>query len=178
MPAYSPGLLAEQPLCSRWGAPGEDRAGVDNDAGKRGPRGVPDLAEAHAMSLLPQHTELDVIGAGLTVRLPGGDTVPFAHLDYAASAPCVRAAADAVEGLLPWYGSVHRGAGVRSRTSTLEYERARDIVAGFVGARPGDAVVFTRNTTDALNLLARCLPRRTSPRSSSTASTTRTCCPG
>ncbi|MBB4762696.1 aminotransferase class V-fold PLP-dependent enzyme [Amorphoplanes digitatis] len=110
------------------------------------------------MSLLPQHTELDVIGAGLTVRLPGGDTVPFAHLDYAASAPCVRAAADAVEGLLPWYGSVHRGAGVRSRTSTLEYERARDIVAGFVGARPGDAVVFTRNTTDALNLLARCLP--------------------
>ncbi|MEV4640042.1 aminotransferase class V-fold PLP-dependent enzyme [Actinoplanes sp. NPDC049548] len=87
-----------------------------------------------------------------------GETVRFAHLDYAASAPCVHAAADAVQNLLPWYGSVHRGAGIRSQTSTLEYERARDLVASFVGARAGDTVVFTRNTTDALNLLARVLP--------------------
>ncbi len=110
------------------------------------------------MSLVLQHTDLDVVGAGLTVDLPGGATVPFAHLDYAATAPCVRVAADAVQDLLPWYGSVHRGAGIRSQTSTLEYERARDIVGEFVGARTGDTVVFTRNTTDALNLLARALP--------------------
>ena len=32
---------------------------------------------------------------------------------------------------------------------------------GFVGAREGDEVVFTRNTTDSLNLLARALPRDT-----------------
>ncbi|MFI5494137.1 aminotransferase class V-fold PLP-dependent enzyme [Actinoplanes sp. NPDC051859] len=82
----------------------------------------------------------------------------FAHLDYAASAPCVRAAADAVQDLIPWCGSVHRGTGIRSRTSTRAYERARERVATFVGARPADAVVFTRNTTDALNLLARALP--------------------
>ena len=110
------------------------------------------------MSLVLQHTDLDVVGADLTVELPGGATVPFAHLDYAATAPCVRAAADAVQHLLPWYGSVHRGTGIRSQTATLEYERARDIVGDFVGARPGDTVVFTRNTTDALNLLARALP--------------------
>ncbi|BCB77953.1 aminotransferase [Phytohabitans flavus] len=85
----------------------------------------------------------------------------FAHLDYAASAPCARVAAEAVERLLPWYGSVHRGAGVRSSRSTLEYERARQAVGDFVGARAGDAVVFTRNTTDALNLLARVLPAGT-----------------
>ncbi|MEU8662012.1 aminotransferase class V-fold PLP-dependent enzyme, partial [Actinoplanes philippinensis] len=91
---------------------------------------------------------LDVIGAD----------DDFVHLDYAASAPCVRAAADAVHDLLPRYGSVHRGAGVRSQASTLAYELARDVVAEFVGARPGDTVVFTRNTTDALNLLARALP--------------------
>ncbi|GAA3921049.1 aminotransferase class V-fold PLP-dependent enzyme [Actinoplanes auranticolor] len=110
------------------------------------------------MSLVLQRTDLDVVGAELTVDLPGGTTVPFAHLDYAATAPCVRAAADAVQGLLPWYGSVHRGTGIRSQTSTLEYERARDLVGEFVGARAGDTVVFTRNTTDALNLLARALP--------------------
>ena len=103
-------------------------------------------------------SELDVVGADLTVDLPDGRAVRFAHLDYAASAPCVRAAADAVRDLLPFYGSVHRGTGLRSQTSTLEYERARDVVAEFVGARPGDQVIFTRNTTDALNLLARALP--------------------
>ncbi|MGW4943154.1 aminotransferase class V-fold PLP-dependent enzyme [Actinoplanes sp. NPDC004185] len=110
------------------------------------------------MSLVLQHTDLDVVGTDLTVDLPDGTTVPFAHLDYAATAPCVRAAADAVQSLLPWYGSVHRGTGIRSQTSTLEYERARDLVAEFIGARTGDAVIFTRNTTDALNLLARALP--------------------
>ncbi|GIF42092.1 aminotransferase class V-fold PLP-dependent enzyme [Actinoplanes xinjiangensis] len=87
-----------------------------------------------------------------------GDDDDFVHLDYAASAPCVRAAADAVAGLLPRYGSVHRGTGVRSQTSTLAYELARDVVAEFAGARSGDTVIFTRNTTDALNLLARALP--------------------
>lgn len=101
---------------------------------------------------------LEIVGDDLKVTLPGGETVPFAHLDYAASAPCVRAAADAVGGLLPRYGSVHRGAGVRSSASTVAYELARDVVAEFVGARPGDEVIFTRNTTDALNLLAGALP--------------------
>ena len=100
------------------------------------------------MSATLLSTDLDVVGL----------TPDFTHLDYAASAPCIRAAADAVTALLPFYGSVHRGTGLRSQTSTLEYERARDTVAEFVGARRGDHVVFTRNTTDALNLLARALP--------------------
>ncbi|MFC7529972.1 aminotransferase class V-fold PLP-dependent enzyme [Actinoplanes sp. GCM10030250] len=101
---------------------------------------------------------LDVVGDDLKVTLPDGEVVRFAHLDYAASAPCVRAAAGAVQDLLPRYGSVHRGTGVRSQASTLAYELARDVVAEFTGAGPGDCVVFTRNTTDALNLLARALP--------------------
>ena len=105
------------------------------------------------MTLTLQH-ELDVVGADLAT-VTG---TRFAHLDYAASAPCVRAAADAVADLLPRYGSVHRGTGVRSQASTAAYEHARAVVAGFVGARAGDTVVFTRNTTDALNLLARALP--------------------
>jgi len=109
------------------------------------------------MSVTLHTGELDVIGAE-NVALADGRSVRFAHLDYAATAPCLRVAADAVRDLLPFYGSVHRGTGLRSQTSTLEYERARDTVAEFVGARPGDEVVFTRNTTDALNLLARALP--------------------
>ncbi|SCG57348.1 aminotransferase class V-fold PLP-dependent enzyme [Micromonospora coxensis] len=83
------------------------------------------------------------------------------NLDHAASAPCARAAADAVAELLPWYASVHRGAGALSQRCTLAYERARQTVGDFFGARADDHVVFTRNTTDALNLLARALPAGT-----------------
>ena len=35
------------------------------------------------------------------------------------------------------------------------------MVRDFLGGRPDDTVIFTRNTTDAINLLARCLPHRT-----------------
>ncbi|MBB5870650.1 selenocysteine lyase/cysteine desulfurase [Allocatelliglobosispora scoriae] len=83
------------------------------------------------------------------------------NLDYAATAPCARAAADAVAELLPWYASVHRGAGALSQRCTLEYERARQTVGDFVGARADDYVIFTRNTTDALNLLAHVVPAGT-----------------
>src|SRR5262245_42461010 len=83
------------------------------------------------------------------------------NLDYAATAPCLKLAADAVAELLPWYGSVHRGAGALSQRCTLEYERARQVVGDFVGARPDDHVIFTKHTTEALNLLAHALPRGT-----------------
>jgi selenocysteine lyase/cysteine desulfurase len=95
-------------------------------------------------------------GAGAVLGVDG-----YANLDYAATAPCHAAAADAVARLLPWYASVHRGAGELSRRCTDEYESARRSVARFVDARADDHVIFTRNTTDALNLLARAVPAGT-----------------
>lgn len=60
-----------------------------------------------------------------------------------------------VEDFLPWYASVHRGTGYKSRLSTHLYDHARDVVMRFVGADPSThTVVFVRNTTEALNLLA------------------------
>jgi selenocysteine lyase/cysteine desulfurase len=103
-----------------------------------------------------------VASARLTVPLVDGRRVPYANLDHAASAPCLDAVADAVNELLPWYASVHRGAGFASQVSTRVYEQARDTLRRFVGAHRSDTVVFTRNTTDALNLLARSLPAGTS----------------
>src|SRR5919198_5646692 len=103
-----------------------------------------------------------VTGARLTVPLVDGSRVPYANLDHAASAPCLDAVQDAVNELLPWYASVHRGAGFASQVSTRVYEQARDTLRRFVGAHRTDTVVFTRNTTDALNLLARALPAGTS----------------
>jgi selenocysteine lyase/cysteine desulfurase len=99
-----------------------------------------------------------VCGADLRVPLVQGGDVRYANLDYAASAPALTAVADQVSDLLPLYSSVHRGAGYASQVSTAAYEAARRDVAAFAGARADDAVLFTRNTTDALNLLATTVP--------------------
>ena len=63
------------------------------------------------------------------------------------------------------------------RSRPTGYEQARETVRAFVGAWRRDAVVFTRNTTDAMNLLAHALPP--APRSwSSSPNTTRPCSRG
>ncbi|GLY39124.1 cysteine desulfurase [Amycolatopsis sp. NBRC 101858] len=102
-----------------------------------------------------------VAGAALRVPLVTGETIGYANLDHAASAPCLDAVRAKVDEFLPWYASVHRGAGFASQVSTRLYERTRDVLRRFVDARRTDTVVFTRNTTDSFNLLARSLPRHT-----------------
>jgi selenocysteine lyase/cysteine desulfurase len=109
----------------------------------------------------PASSLLRVVGEDVPVPVAGGGTVPYANLDYAASAPCLDVVRDAVEAALPYYSSVHRGAGYASQVMTDRYERARETVRAFVGAWRRDAVVFTRNTTDAMNLLAHALPHGT-----------------
>ncbi|MFE5564904.1 aminotransferase class V-fold PLP-dependent enzyme [Amycolatopsis japonica] len=103
-----------------------------------------------------------VAGAGLRVPLVTGGDIGYANLDHAASAPCLDKVRAAVDEFLPWYASVHRGAGFASQVSTKLYERTRGILRNFVDARSTDTVVFTRNTTDSFNLLARSLPKHTS----------------
>jgi selenocysteine lyase/cysteine desulfurase len=101
---------------------------------------------------------LPVVGRNLEVPLVTGGVRPFVHLDYAASAPALQSVVDAVQAHLPWYSSVHRGAGFTSAVSSEALENARHDVRRFVGGRADDVVIFTRNTTDALNLLASTIP--------------------
>ncbi len=101
---------------------------------------------------------LRLVGADTEVPLVTGGTRRYVNLDYAASAPALQAVHDAVEELLGWYSSVHRGAGFKSRASTAAYEGARESIREFVQARDDDAVIITRNTTDSINLLAGTLP--------------------
>lgn len=104
---------------------------------------------------------LRVVGRDLRVPLADGGAIPYVHLDYAASAPCLQRVRDDLDALLPWYSSVHRGAGFASAVCTEIYAASRGTVAAFVGARASDHTVFTRNTTDAIHLLASVLPRGT-----------------
>ncbi|MFJ8010855.1 aminotransferase class V-fold PLP-dependent enzyme [Streptomyces fagopyri] len=101
---------------------------------------------------------LPVLGRDVSVPLVTGGEVTYAALDYAASAPALQRVWDDVAAYAPYYGSVHRGAGYLSQLSTDLFENARVTVAEFLECREDDQVVFTRSTTDSLNLLAAALP--------------------
>lgn len=120
-----------------------------------------DLAPTRTPTRTPAATHdalLPVVGDDLVVPLVTGESHRFVHLDYAASAPALQAVVAAVSHHLPWYSSVHRGAGFTSSVSSEALEAARGEILSFVGGRADDVVVFTRNTTDALNLLASVIP--------------------
>ena len=117
---------------------------------------ITDAPAQHAPTALPT-----VVGADELVPTIHGDLLTYANFDHGASTPALASVAAAVEAATRTYSSVHRGKGWNSRVSSALYEAARDEVARFVGARPGDEVIFTRNTTDSFNLLASALPRDT-----------------
>ena len=81
----------------------------------------------------------------------------YVNLDYAASTPALPEVWQAVEAFMPWYSSVHRGSGIKSQIATEAFESVRDLVAEFVGAPQGHDVIFVRNTTEAINVLAAAL---------------------
>ncbi|WP_433571115.1 aminotransferase class V-fold PLP-dependent enzyme [Streptomyces sp. CA-251247] len=118
----------------------------------------PDAAVADAGSDPCCAEPLPVLGRDVTVPLVTGGEVTYAALDYAASAPALQRVWDDVAAYAPYYGSVHRGAGYLSQLSTDLFENSRVTVADFLDCREGDQVVFTRSTTDSLNLLASALP--------------------
>ncbi|MGW3551274.1 aminotransferase class V-fold PLP-dependent enzyme [Streptomyces griseoincarnatus] len=120
---------------------------------------MPAAATATAVAAEPSVcAPLPVLGRDVAVPLVTGGEVTYAALDQAASAPALQRVWDDVAAYAPYYGSVHRGAGYLSQLSTDLFENARRTVAEFLDCRDGDEVVFTRSTTDSLNLLAAALP--------------------
>ncbi|MCQ8188787.1 aminotransferase class V-fold PLP-dependent enzyme [Streptomyces rugosispiralis] len=115
-------------------------------------------ASASADSSVAACEPLPVLGGDVLVPLVTGGEVTYAALDYAASAPALRRVWDDIAAYAPYYGSVHRGAGYLSQLSTDLFENSRKDVAAFLGCREDDQVVFTRSTTDSLNLLAAVAP--------------------
>ena len=51
--------------------------------------------------------------------------------------------------------NIHRGVHVLAEEATAVYERARSRVAEFINAAAAHEVIFTRNTTESINLVAR-----------------------
>jgi cysteine desulfurase/selenocysteine lyase len=81
---------------------------------------------------------------------------PLVYLDSAASSQRPQAVLDAMNDYYEHHhANVHRGIYALAEEATALYEGARDTVAAFVNAYDRSEVVFTKNSTEALNLLAR-----------------------
>jgi cysteine desulfurase len=78
----------------------------------------------------------------------------YINLDNAATTPPLAVVEDGVRDYLTTYGSVHRGAGEKSKVSTDIYENSRKVIKDFVGAHRDDYVMFCGNTTGGMNMLA------------------------
>lgn len=79
----------------------------------------------------------------------------FAYLDTASSAQKPRAVINAMTSAMEErYANIHRGLYSFSQAMTQDYESVREKVARFIGAESENEIVFTRNTTEAINLVA------------------------
>ncbi|MCB0356569.1 MAG: SufS family cysteine desulfurase [Bdellovibrionales bacterium] len=97
----------------------------------------------------------------LTVKM---NDKPLVYLDNAAT---TLKAEKVIKRLSDFYllesANVHRGAHKLSDRATTNYEQARTTVQNFINAKSAEEIVFTRGTTEALNLLAHCLKERLHP---------------
>ena len=83
---------------------------------------------------------------------------PLTYLDSAASSQCPQAVIDAlVRQQSLDHANVHRGVHHLSERSTLAYESARERVRDYINAASEHEIVFTRGTTESINLVAESL---------------------
>ncbi len=80
---------------------------------------------------------------------------PLIYFDNAATSQKPRQVIDAI---VDYYenhnGNVHRAVHTLSLEATERYENSREIVAKFIGAKDSSQIIFTRGTTEAINLVA------------------------
>ncbi|MFH1145461.1 MAG: cysteine desulfurase [bacterium] len=82
----------------------------------------------------------------------------LAYLDSAATAQMPKVVIDAVTDFnLKTRANVHRGIYKLSEEATALYEGARETVREFINARDAREIIFTKNTTDSINLVAHSL---------------------
>ncbi len=106
----------------------------------------------------PTAPPVPLAGDGIPVPCADGAERPYLSMDTAASTAALPQVAARVAEFIPWYSSVHRGAGFKSQVSTCAYEDARSAALAFAGRPAGaagdDVAIICRNTTEALNHLA------------------------
>ena len=99
--------------------------------------------------------DVDAIRAQFPILSQRVHGKPLVFLDSAASAQKPRAVIEAMCGAMETqYANVHRGLHWMSERTTDAYESTRDVVARLINANDRTEIVFVRNSTEAINLLA------------------------
>ncbi|WP_311173162.1 bifunctional cysteine desulfurase/selenocysteine lyase SufS [Halobellus ordinarius] len=95
---------------------------------------------------------------GGDIETPGEtaeDTRPLVYLDNAATSQTPKAVVESIVDYYYGYNSnVHRGIHHLSQEASVAYEKAHDRVADFIGAAGREEIIFTKNTTESMNLVA------------------------
>jgi cysteine desulfurase / selenocysteine lyase len=103
----------------------------------------------------PAHYDVERVRADFPILAQTVYGKPLVYLDSAASAQKPRLVLDAMRNAYEtYYSNVHRGAHRLSALATDAYEDARVTVASYINARSETEIVFTRNATEAINLVA------------------------
>ena len=85
------------------------------------------------------------------------------YLDSAASSQKPRQVIDCVSGVYESeYANVHRGLHYLSERATARYEGTRETIRAFIGAKSTHEIIYTKGTTEAINLVASSWGRRQS----------------
>ncbi|MCE5287250.1 MAG: aminotransferase class V-fold PLP-dependent enzyme [Pelosinus sp.] len=104
-----------------------------------------------------RHLNLRKLVVGVDTKVPtlSGEYVTAINFDNAATTPPLCAVMQELAEFAPWYSSIHRGAGHKSMFCSDVYEEGRSIIKRFVGAdAKRDVLIYTKNTTEAINLLS------------------------
>jgi cysteine desulfurase/selenocysteine lyase len=97
-----------------------------------------------------------LLGADLQVPVWGGGSRRYINLDNAATTPPLERVWNKLAEVMPWYGSIHRGAGYKSLLSTHVFEESLKRIHGFCdGDYANDVLILGVNTTSCANHLAR-----------------------
>ena len=87
--------------------------------------------------------------------------IPLVYLDNAATTQKPQVVLDTLEQYYAGYNSnVHRGVHQLSQQATEAYEQARKTVAAYINAAHSKEIIFTKGTTDGINLVASSFGRK------------------
>lgn len=105
-------------------------------------------------ALTLRRLDVEAIRNEFSILRQGSDP-PLIYLDSAATSQTPDCVIDAMDAYYRTYNSnIHRGIYRISEEATARYEEARKKIARFINARRSSQIIFTRNTTESINLVA------------------------
>ena len=113
------------------------------------------MVNESALKTASQTLDIDKVRSDFPILQRTVHGRPLVYLDTAASAQRPMAVIDAVNDFyLNHNANIHRGVHLLSQEATDDYEQARSKIATFINAPSDQEVVFTRGTTESINMVA------------------------